>query len=263
MPRLTRPVDPRPLAVARIAVGVGILFSAFEATLYVMAAIESGTTYPFLTWAPTMTSTLALAYLAVAWLAGVLLVIGLFSRVAGAVVFVTTVAIMVLEQQTYSNHFTLVALSALWLAFGRPDSAWSIRARREGRAEVRLHHQILLMSQLSICYLFAGVSKLNEPFLSGEVLDIFLRWDFGSWLAQVMSVAAVATELALAVGLWLSRVRWVVGLLGVSLHVSIPVLMGSSTAALVAFSLVSVGLYPLFFTKDSELKVVAPQTLNR
>ena len=103
-----------------------------------------------------------------------------------------------------------------------------------------------MMSQLSVCYLFAALSKMNLVFISGVPLSIWV-WIELPWLFYtVAAMTTVLVELAIAVGLWFPTRRRAAVVLGLGLHVSILVLMKDETMALVAFALTCVSVYPLF-----------------
>lgn len=247
---LKQEVDPRPLAVARIAVAVAAVLNLVEAAAVLDAAARLDARDPALAFLPPVTSTGAVALLLTGVVAALLLALGAFPRPAAITVAVLLLGAGVWDHQAYSNHFTLTGLCAAWLAFSRSDAAWSIRSHVRGRRPVERSHQILLMGQITTCYLFAALVKLNESFLSGAVLDSVLTVKLAPEVLPVLALAAVATELFLAVGLWVRRTRVLALAAGVGLHGSIVVLMmESERLGLLAFGLVCVGLYPLFFAQ--------------
>lgn len=107
---------------------------------------------------------------------------------------------------------------------------------------------LLWRTQLTALYGFAVLAKLNESFLAGNVLarDIidgpvwsgFLGTP-GPWLLIAASVAVVATELALAVALWVPRLHRIG--LGLAVLVHGGALLLLTTSPLVALRLVVFG----------------------
>jgi hypothetical protein len=242
---LTTPVDPRPLALARIGVGVTTLLNFVNTYGSLLHVADGKIAMPLWSGLPEVTETSAAVLTGVAVLACVAVILGLGTRPAAAVIAVATWLAFGWEQQTYSNHMMLGAWLALWLVFSRADAVWSLRSRIEGQHAVELADQVLLMTQLSVCYLFAALVKLNAGFLSGDELRTFVGLDLPEAAYPVLAVGAVVTELSLAVGLWLARVRWVVAVAGLGLHVSIPLAM-SGVYELTSFSLLCLSLYPMF-----------------
>jgi hypothetical protein len=165
------------------------------------------------------------------------------------------------EQQTYSNHMMFIAWLALWLAVVPSDASWSLAARERGGRTVCWGDQVLLMAQLSVCYLFAALSKLNPGFLSGDGLQSYVtvRVDLPGPVWAVLAGAAVLTELGLSLGLWLPRTRWVAGVAGLLLHLTILVAMWSHAWALSAFGIACLALYPMFLVTPPGPDGVAPQ----
>ena len=106
------------------------------------------------------------------------------------------------------------------------------------------------MTQLSACYLFAALAKLNPDFLSGEVLRQFLTVSLSTEATRVLAAMTVAAEFFLAFGLWLTATRWLAAAVGIGLHLTIPVMM-SDRFGLVCFSLTCLSLYPMFLWRPS------------
>jgi uncharacterized membrane protein YphA (DoxX/SURF4 family) len=196
-------------------------------------------------WLPPLTVALAHMGLALGVVLSLLLALGAWARPAALGVAALAIGAPLVEQQLYSNHVTLLAVTAAWLACSRCDTVWALRPPATGRAPVRLRDQLPIMTQVSVVYLATGLVKVNERFLSGDVIASTLRVDLPPTVTAAMAWAAVTTELALAVCLWLPRTRWWAASAGLVLHLSIPVLM-TSTAQLVPFSMVMVACYPLF-----------------
>jgi hypothetical protein len=164
------------------------------------------------------------------------------------------------------HHTELLAFATLLLALTPCGASYSVdrwlslrRARRVGKpppAERGPRYGLdLLALQMSVVYFFSAYDKLNVPFLSGQRLEAILGWfywgsDFPDqpalpWLCAVGASGAVLVELALAVGLWMRRVRrWLVPV-GLALHGSFYLLFPVET-----FSATVACLYLAFADQD-------------
>lgn len=252
---LTQRVDPRPIGIARICLGLAGLLNTLE--LFVInTGLSSGKlTVPYFAWAPTITPTAALVVMAIAVTATVMIIVGIGTAVGAVIYSLTTTTVLLWDQQTYSSHQILVVLLVACLAFAESDRVYSPVRRPEHRPDVPWWPQLLMMTQLSALYLFAGLSKINHEFLSGGPLSTWVGDALPDWIFQPMAVATVVTEaVVLAVGLWLPRVRVISVVVGVCLHLSILVLISEgllNLLQLIAFALACVPLYPLFLTRPS------------
>ena len=184
-------------------------------------------------------------------------------RTAIACPFLAGVELVVLlsDRQLYSNHFTLLTILVLLLALvggGAPRVSapgWTLD---------------LMRLQMTSVYLFAGLSKLDPDFLAGRVLAHYLDDTPlpvpGEWLAPEnlapVAVAVVLTELLLAVGLWVPRLRSTALSLGLVFHISILVALGP-TRGLVVFALASLSVYPLFLSRPFGLPPAIGRSADR
>jgi hypothetical protein len=167
---------------------------------------------------------------------------------------VLNAAAMVWEQQTYSAHRTLFVLLCAYFAFSRADAAWSLSHRRS--TTVPWWPVALMLSQVSVCYLFGALSKINPVFLSGAVIDAYGTVPVPAVLLDGVPMLTVVVEMSLAVGLWLPSVRLLAAPLGGALHLSIVMLMGSPAVLLMgvpvdllAFAIACVATYPAFMAR--------------
>ncbi|MBD8869143.1 HTTM domain-containing protein [Nocardioides donggukensis] len=244
MPALTGDLA-RPLALARIGLGVGTVLFALEMAVVLSRIAHGAVRLPVLPGVPDPTIPTVLAVTGLMVLAGICLAVGLFARPAAWAATLLNVALLLWDQQAYSHHAWLLTSLLPWLALSAPDRALAVRRVRHcGPAAAWA--PMLLMTQLSLCYLFAGASKLNEGFLSGEPFAQWLRLDLPIELHQGLAVGAVGTELFLAFALWFRRTRRLGVAAGVGLHLSILVLMPDGTLPFAAFAVICLSLYPLF-----------------
>jgi predicted DCC family thiol-disulfide oxidoreductase YuxK len=267
--RLTRLLDARaparPVALARIGVSAAILLEGWASAGTLHRLAEPGVlAVPYLDGAPAVTSSLVWVLIG-AWAAsGLAFLVGLRTRIAGAVLVATLAAVLLLDQQLYSNHLYLMALVAGLLALADCGAALSVDARRIVRDQVPGWPVWLLRVQVSIVYGFAALAKLNAAFLSGSVIASSLRREGplavpADWRALepmlVLSVLAICLEALVAIGLWLDRWRPAALVGGLALHVGITAWL-SPTFQLLVFSLVMLPLYLVFLEATPAGRVV-------
>lgn len=243
-------VDPRPVAVARIGLGVAGLITVLELYLRLAGLADGRLAMPLFDWAPPVTSTVAQGFLSIGVVATVAIIIGIGTSAGALVYSLITAAVLLWDQQMYSSHQLLSTLLITYLAFARSDRAFAVRRRTGPRPTVPWWPQLLMMTQLTALYLFAGLAKINPVFLSGEPLSGWIGAPLPEWMFQPMAWATVVTEtLVLAVGLWVPRFRVLAMVAGVGLHLSIITMVTGGALQLTAFALACVPLYPLFLAR--------------
>ena len=235
------------LAAARIGIGIAICLNALENSGILIRVADGRIAMPVTDLMPAPTSTLVLACLTATLVAGVTVTLGLFTRFFAALAAALQIFTLLWDQQVYTHHAWLITLLTLLLALSTCDRAWAVGASSRQRTAGTPWGPLLLMSLLSICYLFAGLSKINGEFLSGEHFAHWLRWPLSDSLNLAIAILTVPTECFLAVGLWFTRTRVLAAVTGVALHLSIVVLMNEATYHLVTFTIASLCVYPLFF----------------
>jgi hypothetical protein len=251
---------PRPLAAARIAVGFCAFGAAWEAWRTLSRILDPLVVpLPYVAWVPRL-SPGAVPVLGAVWLAAsAAFVLGFGTRMAGAVITSLAAYTLLLDQRTYSNHLYLFVLIALLLTVADSGAAFSLDARRAGpRRSIAAWPIVLLKIQVSLVYGFAGIAKLTPQFLSGDVISQTLRRQGAltvpvEWRTPgpmgMLALTAVALELAIAIGLWSARSRWIAVVAGVLLHGAILTLLESSRLSLGIFAVEMIALYPLFFQR--------------
>jgi hypothetical protein len=244
VPALTALVDSRPIAAVRIGVGLAALLTALELRAVFERILDGATRVAVPGWPLPLTDAFVTAWLVVICVAAVALALGAWSRIAAAGLAVCTLVALACDQQAYSSHLVLLTLLAIYLGCGDPGARWSLDARRRGPAmQVVYWPQLLIVTQISVVYLFAAVSKWQQPgFVSGEALGDFMRWSLPPTVLLVLGVCTVATELFLAAGLLFDRTRGLAAAAGVGLHLAIIITI-PPTLPLVAFALLCVPTY--------------------
>ena len=263
---LAQRMDPRPLALVRLAVALAALPIAWETRgiFRVLGSDPDGIRLPRLPLAPPLGEPLAMVVLGLWVPAALALLVGWHSRAAALALGVVAGAALLVEQQAYSNHLALfIALSTL-LALARCGEVWSVDARRRGRpaGPVPWWPAFLLQAQVSSMYLFAGLAKINPDFMGGHVLRTTLRPEVSGLLAGLgdrvfvaLASATVAVELAIAVALWFPRLWPLVLVVGLALHAGFVWLLRDSLL-LIPFGLLSVAPYVLFAGPERQARLL-------
>ncbi|AEG42903.1 HTTM domain-containing protein [Isoptericola variabilis] len=262
MPLTQWRVDGRPVAGARMMLAVALAVTVVESSAYLSRIADGRMRYPVLDWLPAPTTDAVLVYLALGLVAALLLLAGVLAGWAAGLGSALGAWALLWDQQTYSSHLVLCTLLLLYLAFARSGTRWSLSARLRPREDptVPWWPQLLMLTQVSVVYLFTAVAKINPVFLSGEPLDGWTWLPGPPWVFQAMALATVAVELFLAVALWVPRLRVLAVLAGVALHAGIVGGLDHLNVVLFAFALTTTSTYGLFLTRpDVPLPRRAPE----
>lgn len=224
----------------RTGVGVAALVRSVTLVPQLQLAADPATEMPLL-WGGFVTGG-TWPLITILWVgAGTALVVGVRTRIAAALLAILAFGVIGADAATYSNHLYLLSLAALGLAAagGRLDG----RADRPGPAWVTGWPIAVLRMQVSIVYLFAGLAKINEDFLSGLVLhEVLSASIFTAGAPEVLlrspvllmgaAFGVVAVELLIAAGLWVRRWSRFLVCAAVPLHAPMVLLAPSWTEAL-------------------------------
>ncbi|MEF3402632.1 HTTM domain-containing protein [Agromyces sp. CCNWLW203] len=249
--------DARPVAIARIGLGIATVLNAIEAFTILERVSAGYLAAPVFIGLPALELPWLIASLALAIAAGVAVAVGWMTTPAAIVTVVLNATILLSDQQVYSSHRWLATLLMAYLVFARSDAAWSL-TRRHAPVTVPWWPQLLMMSQLSVLYFFSAVSKMNRTFVSGTPLSNWVWLDLPWQLSLIAAVLTIVVELIISIGLWFRASRRIAALLGVGLHISIVALMNSETFALISFAIMCVSLYPLFLWRPRLRDYEAP-----
>ena len=253
--------DARPLAVARIIIGVNAGFASMEAWRMLSRLLRPTVVkVPFFSSLPVLPPS-ALGIFIVAWLvAALFFALGWKTRAAGAALVLVTGYALVLDQQTYSNHLYLLVLVILLLTISDSGAVWARDARHATGSDVAAWPILLLKIQITLVYFFSAMARITPQYLAGEILTRSLKQE--GWLAvpqswrtpaamSVLAVTSIVAELFIAFGLWSPRVRPFAIVAGIGFHLLILAVLDSSRLSLAIFALSMFAVYLLFV--DAEL----------
>ncbi|PFG38259.1 vitamin K-dependent gamma-carboxylase-like protein [Georgenia soli] len=250
---LTGEVRPGGLAAARILVAL----AAFPLILewwFALHRVASGSylVIPVVTWTPVPTPIMVQALVSLALLAAVLLLLGVFARTSAALTATVAGTALLLDQQTYSNHLVLFVSLAALLSCSRCGEVLTF-PRRRGLSWVPYWPVFLIKLQISAVYAYTATSKINEQYLSGEVIGIHQNGviEFPDAFLPIVAVSSVVAEYVLAVMLWFPRGKFVATAIGAGLHGGI-LLVFHDPIALVPFAMLMAAGYIQFWAKPYE-----------
>lgn len=241
-------VAPEPIAMARICLGLVTVVNSLEIHGLLTEIAGGKLRLPVHEFMPAPTQPLIDFYLFVALVMAVAVVVGWRTALAASVLTALNVGVLLWDQQTYSSHRMLMTLVTTFLIFAQSDAVWSLSRRHQ---EVPWWPQLLMMTQISVCYFFAAVSKISVVFLSGVPLSLWVWAPLPWWVFTLLAVATVAIEIFLAFALWGRSTRQKAAVLGIALHLGIVVLMREETIPLIAFAVTCLGLYWLFLSRPA------------
>ena len=177
-----RPVDIAGLVYVRIVFGLIMLWEVwryFEHNRVYRYWIEPEYHFPYpgFEWLSPLPGD-GMNYLFVGLgLMSVLIILGLFYRVAAALFSIGFIYMFLLEQGRYLNHFYLVCLLSFLVIFLPANRAFSLDSRFgwTRRSDTCPAWTIwLLRFQMGVVYFFGGIAKINSDWLAGEPLRDWL-----------------------------------------------------------------------------------------
>jgi hypothetical protein len=251
-------VDPRPVALVRIVIGLTALVRAFVAYPILDRLLRPTTIrLLYVPWLPQLAPA-GVPWLVAVWTAAALLfALGCCTRTAGVTLAAGMLYVLLLDEQTYSNHLYLLVLIVLLLGLANAGAAFSVDARwRRTRPRAEAYAVWLLRTQVSATYAFAALAKLNAVYLSGATLVAYMSPDLlvalpeATRLPFVLACAwgTIVVELFLAVALWSARWRRLAVVAGTALHVGMVALLPpGARLQLAIFAVEMLALYVVFF----------------
>ena len=219
-------------------------------------------------WAPQMDATWQIALFGALWIAAaVALIAGHRARLGAAVIVAAALFQQVVDHTFAAFHMDYMVVVLLLTAVSDSDADLSVRWLRAGRlanVTVVAWPMWLQQLQLSIVYFYTAVAKLNDAYLTGQLLrdrlalPAFLH---DPSVLQWFAGGTVALEFFLVVALWSRRLRPFGFASGIALHVLVPILMGPYVG-LLAFSLLTLSVY-LLFVDDATIDRVIDVVVSR
>lgn len=264
MNRLFRPIDGASLAVFRIAFGAVLLVAVgryFAHGWIEQFFLRPSLFFPYegFAWlAPLPSRAMYGVYaLMCASAAGVLL--GFHYRASVVLLGILFSYTHLIDKTNYLNHYHLVSLLCLLLAFIPANRAWSLDAQRSPSLRsrpVRAWGVALLRFQLATVYLYGGIAKLNHDWLfQAQPLRIWLAANAdvpvvgplleSTWVAYAFSWTGLAFDCSVPFLLFWKRTRAISYFAVVVFHA-----LTGALFPIGIFPWLMIGLTPVFFDAD-------------
>lgn len=197
-------------------------------------------------------------YMLLSGLAMVLLLLGVWPRLAAAVVFVWYVSYAMRATLILVGWDEVLRCTSFLVLFSPTSAVWSLRSRKARKKappvlQVPRYGLTLMQAQLVVIYVQAVLARFADPYwTSGEFLSFFMlssnaRWP-GLWVLNYSLLLKISTylvlllELAIPVLLMIRRWRWYGFAAGIMLHGGISLTADN----LELFFLSMLALYPSF-----------------
>jgi hypothetical protein len=199
----------------------------------------------------------------------VLVIVGEAARPALALQALSGLYLLLCDRLQYHHHRYALYLFSFLLALSPCDRTWRLPGRAPAETGGPLWAQRLMQLQMMMIYLASSGTKLIDPdwragtVLRGRVIQFtgqaaahgVPRSLMATLALPILSSAlaklAIGTELGLAIGLWIPRLRALVLWWGVMFHLTI-----DATCAVDIFSWLSITVLMLFATPDARARVL-------
>ncbi len=256
---LNESADARPVAIVRIVIGLTALVRVIEARrIFARLFLPTTIRLPYVAWLPQLPAVGVPWLLGVWGLAAVLLALGWRTRTAATVLAATLLYVVLLDEQTYSNHLYMLALVVSLLAWANAGAVFSLDARSR-RAPAPLSSawtQLLLCIQVSATYAISGLAKINRVYLSGTTMAAYMSPQVLAAVPEsgrlplilAFSWGSIVLEIWLAFALWSRRWRGAAVVVALAFHAGMIALLPRRVHfQLVIFAVETLALYLVFF----------------
>lgn len=180
--KLEKPIDIAPLIYARIVLGLfitieftGGLFTSYGQTLVQPSFNFSYQLTPFIK--PWAIPEMMYGHFLLNMILGLMMVFGIFYRWVTPLFLLSGCSLFLMEKALYINHFYLYSLILLLFCFLPANRAFSFDAHRNPSirvSEIPAWIIYILLFQLSIVYIFAGIAKINSDWFQAQPVKLWL-----------------------------------------------------------------------------------------
>ena len=206
---------------------------------------------------------------------GLLFASGLFYRVVTPLLLISGTSLFLMEQTLYINHFYLYSLIIFIFIFLPANRAYSLDTLRNSKlkvSQVPAWTIYIILFQISVVYIYAGIAKLNYDWLQAQPLQIWLsnKADYpiiGKYIAStshayIVAYGGIAFDLLIVPLMLIKQTRKYAFIICIVFHASNAITFGVGT-----FPWFSIAATSLFFSPRSfrkwKLKTELPPIGNK
>jgi hypothetical protein len=267
---LFQTVNPAPLAVFRVCFGLMMFFGILRfwakgwiETLYIEPSFHFS--YYGFSWAEDWGDYTYILFI-VCGLSAILVMLGLFYRIAIILFFLSFTYIELIDKTTYLNHYYFVSILSFLLCFVPANATFSLDNFRKKTtySYTPRFYITAIQALIMIVYFYAGLAKVNSDWLlKAQPLSIWLfsKYDIPlmgsylfqqSWMHYLMSWGGMLYDLTIPFMLLSKRLRWFAFAMVLFFHLFTAILF-------------PIGMFPyimilsalIFFSEDFHKKCIA------
>lgn len=273
--KLFQPIDIAPLIFFRVVVGalmtiemIGEVVTDYSADYFHPGFHFS---YQFFHWLEPWPPFWMQLHFAFNILMGIFVTLGLFYRFSAFMLFLGASSAFLMEKSVYINHTYLYCLTAFLMIFLPANRAWSLDVKRKPeicQSSVPAWTVWILIFQISVVYIFAGVAKLNPDWLAGKPMMYWLPpkshyYIIGplleqKWLPFLISWGGAAFDLLIVPLMLWRKSRPYVFILAVFFHLTNVAIFGIGTFPWYSIAMTALFFKPAAFRKLPVLRKKLP-----
>lgn len=273
--KLFQPVDIAPLIFFRVVVGALMTIEMIGevVTDYSADYFHSGFhfSYQFFEWLEPWPLFWMHVHFWLNVLLGIFVTIGLFYRLSAFLLFLGMTSAFLMEKSVYINHTYLYCLTVFLMLFLPANKAWSVDVKRNPsirQSSVPVWTIWILLFQISVVYIFAGLAKVNADWLAGKPMMYWLPvkkhyYLIGPlleqpWFPYLISWGGVAFDLLIVPLMLWRRTRRYAFFVAVFFHLTNVSIFGIGTFPWYSIAMTALFLDPAVFRRLPVLRKKLP-----
>ncbi len=219
---LNRPISSKALGLFRVLFGILILYQFYKFKLRIDSFKDPDYLFfpfPELDWIPAVSAEAMLIIWAIGLITSFLVILGIGFRISSILLALVYGYFFSLDALYYNNHYYLIFLICLLLAFTNADRSFSLSLfKKKSKTQLVPFWQYgIFQLQLAIVFFYGGLSKVSYDWFSGNVLGDITS---SAFVNNVLIYGGCLFDLIIPFALIFKRTRWFAILLIVFFNLS-------------------------------------------
>jgi vitamin K-dependent gamma-carboxylase len=176
-----KPVDNSPLILFRILFGVLIFMECIGSILtgwVKKVFIDPEFTFPFIDfyWLHPLPGNGMYIYYVLMGITGLMIMLGFFYRIGTISFFILWTASYLMQKSLYNNHYYMLVLLSLLMVFMPAEKYFSLDVKQKRSEETHVCERwciMVLLMQVSLVYIYAGIAKLYPDWYEGRPVELW------------------------------------------------------------------------------------------